>query len=112
MICTSSELADAGRAVRFDLQGSEGPVPCFAIRFQGRAHAYVNHCPHRGTELDWNPGEVFGESGLYLTCATHGAMFNPETGLCLAGPCVGQRLQALPLEEQDGVIIINAALNY
>lgn len=57
---------------------------------------YTNRCPHRGTELDWLPGRfVDPESGL-LRCATHGALFLPETGECIAGPCLGECLQPAP----------------
>jgi nitrite reductase/ring-hydroxylating ferredoxin subunit len=106
LICKSAALLDGGKAVRFDLPHGHGSAPCFTMRFDGKVFAYVNRCPHRGTELDWNPGEVFDETGLYLICATHGAMFDPQTGLCISGPCEGGRLQALPIEEHDGAVII------
>ena len=106
LICESAALLDGGKAVRFDLPHGHGSVPYFTMRFDGKVFAYVNRCPHRGTELDWNPGEVFDETGLYLICATHGAMFDPQTGLCISGPCEGGRLQALPIEEHDGAVII------
>ena len=77
-------------------------LPAIAYAFDGQAHAAINICPHRGTSLDWQPGEVFEESGLYLICATHGAMFDPDTGLCIAGPCVGAQLQKLPVQVVDG----------
>jgi len=85
LICKSAALLDGGKAVRFDLPHGHGSAPCFTMRFDGKVFAYVNRCPHRGTELDWNPGEVFDETGLYLICATHGAMFDPQTGLCISG---------------------------
>jgi nitrite reductase/ring-hydroxylating ferredoxin subunit len=28
-----------------------------------------------------------------LVCANHGAKFEPHTGVCVGGPCVGKRLQ-------------------
>jgi nitrite reductase/ring-hydroxylating ferredoxin subunit len=65
----------------------------FAIMHDGQTVAFDNVCPHRNTELDWNPGDVFDETGLYLICATHGAMFEPQSGLCVAGPCTKQRLR-------------------
>ena len=104
LICKSSDLKEGGSAVRFDLPDDNGGVSCFTIRFDGIAHAYFNRCPHRGTELDWNPGEVFDESGLYLICATHGATFDPQTGECLSGPCPGARLKKLQVEENGDVV--------
>jgi nitrite reductase/ring-hydroxylating ferredoxin subunit len=55
-------------------------------------------------ELDWQPGEFFEDSGLYLVCSTHGAIFEPSTGLCVAGPCRGARLEAIAVEERDGLV--------
>ena len=104
LICKSSDLKEGGIAVRFELPDDNGGISCFTIRFDNIAYAYVNRCPHRGTELDWNPGEVFDESGLYLICATHGATFDPQTGECLSGPCQGARLKKLQIEESGNVI--------
>jgi nitrite reductase/ring-hydroxylating ferredoxin subunit len=106
MICASAALPDGGNAVRFDLPLDRESTSCFVVRFSGKVFAYVNSCPHRGSELDWNPGEVLDETGLYLICATHGAMFDPQTGLCISGPCQGARLQALPIEERDGAVAL------
>jgi hypothetical protein len=49
-------------------------------------------------------GDFFDYSKLYLICATHGAMYLPESGLCVQGPCPGKRLQSVPIEERDGQI--------
>ena len=89
VICHADELTDGGRAVRFTLPmtGRASEVACFVIAYDGQIYGYVNSCPHRGTELDWQDGEVFEETGLYLICATHGALFEPDTGLCVGGPC-------------------------
>lgn len=50
VICASEALADGGNGVRFELSThSTG----FAVRHFGRVCAFVNRCPHGGTELDW-----------------------------------------------------------
>ena len=107
LICPSGELADGGPGVRFELGAhAQG----FAVRFLGRARAFVNRCPHAGTELDWQPGQFFEESGLYLMCSTHGALFEPGNGYCVAGPCRGASLEPLEIRERDGeVILLNHA---
>lgn len=101
-VCARDRLADSGRAHGFSVMRAGRILPAIAYAFDGQAHAAINICPHRGTSLDWQPGEVFEESGLYLICATHGAMFDPDTGLCIAGPCVGAQLQKLPVQVVDG----------
>jgi nitrite reductase/ring-hydroxylating ferredoxin subunit len=110
VICASAQLAEGGRGVRFALGEAEGAPSGFAIRYGGAVHAYVNRCPHMGTELDWQPGEFFDVGGLYLVCATHGALFQPATGSCVAGPCRGASLERLGTREENGrVSLLNEA---
>ena len=106
LICESAALAEGARGVRFELRQESGEEKGFAVRFNGRACAYVNRCPHLGTELDWQPGEFFEEGGLYLVCSTHGAVFEPDTGFCVAGPCHGASLEPLQVREKDGQLFL------
>ncbi|HUP97775.1 MAG TPA: Rieske (2Fe-2S) protein [Usitatibacter sp.] len=105
LICASAELADGGKGVRFELATRS---PGFAIRHYGKVHAYVNRCPHAGTELDWQEGEFRDETGYYLICSTHGALFEPGSGFCVAGPCRGASLERVAVREQDGQVILGA----
>ena len=106
VICGSAALAGGGRGVRFTLK-RHGEVACaFAIRYGGRVHAYLNRCAHVPIELDWLEGEFFDRSGLYLICSTHGATYEPDTGYCVMGPCKGQHLIALNVEERDGSVYL------
>ena len=102
LICASSRIEDGGTGVRFDLPWGAKSLAAFAVRKNGKAYAYLNSCPHQGTELDWQEGEFFDESTLYLICATHGAAFFPDSGYCCAGPCKGRSLVKVPVEELDG----------
>jgi len=109
LICASEALVDGGAGVRFTLRvdartGFEHTG--FAVRFRGKACGYVNRCPHQGTELDWQPGEFFEETGLYLVCSTHGALFAPNSGFCIAGPCRGASLEPLELREKEGQVFL------
>ena len=103
-VCPSAELAEAGPGVRFPLDAATNG---FAIRFRGRVSAFVNRCPHLGTELDLQAGEFFEESGLYLVCSTHGAIFEPDTGKCVAGPCRGASLELLQVREREGQVFLD-----
>jgi nitrite reductase/ring-hydroxylating ferredoxin subunit len=104
-ICGREELVDGGLAKRFTIHRQGKEVACFAVAFDGAAYAFENCCPHRGTELDWQPGEVFDPEGLYLVCATHGALFEPDSGRCVAGPCKGAELAKVPLTLRDGYVV-------
>ena len=104
LICPSAALADGGSGMRFEIERGGETMGAFAIRFRGVVHAYVNECRHQSTELDWNPGEFFEADRLYLICATHGALYEPDTGLCIEGPCRGARLSSVAVSERDGAI--------
>lgn len=105
LLCESADLVDGGRGVKFPLRpGTTG----FVVRFEGVVHGYVNTCPHAYTELDWQEADFFDAESMYLVCATHGALFAPETGYCIAGPCRGQRLAKLCVREQDGQVVLDA----
>ena len=97
----SGDLREGGAGLCFELAPT---VPAFVVRHQGRVRAWINRCPHRGTRLDWEPGEFFEEAGSHLVCASHGAVFQPHDGLCIGGPCRGARLQAVPVIEEGGQI--------
>ena len=105
-LCASSDLAERGQALVFDVLQYGQPVRAFALRFEGQVVAYLNRCLHVPVEMDWRPGEFFDDSGLYLICATHGAVYRPETGECIAGPCRGARLEPVEVVEQDGCIYL------
>ena len=105
-ICRSEELVEGADGVRFRIRPLDQHEGGFAIRYMGIARAFVNRCPHAGTELDWEPGRFFDESGLYLICSTHGAIFEPHTGYCVAGPCRGAALRKIEVGERDGEILL------
>ena len=69
----------------------------FVVRKKGQLFAYVNSCPHTGAPLDWNPDQFLDAQGVYIICAMHGALFEIDTGLCIQGPCINQRLERLPI---------------
>lgn len=103
-ICASEELVDQGRGVRFDVQFQGQARAAFAVRYRGRVYGYINACAHRAIELDWDPGAFFDEEGEHIVCATHGALYAPQTGTCVAGPCLGARLAVVPLEERSSEV--------
>lgn len=69
--------------------------------------AFENRCRHLPLPLDYGDGQFMDPSGQWLTCQTHGAMYEPTTGKCVEGPCRGASLRALPLEEKEGRLFIN-----
>lgn len=104
LICASDVLIDGGPGFRFAVMRYGKDEPAFAVRFRGQVFAYFNRCGHVPVELDWQHNEFFDHSKLYLICATHGALYAPETGRCLGGRCNGKGLMPLPVVERDGAI--------
>jgi nitrite reductase/ring-hydroxylating ferredoxin subunit len=107
VIGRASDLADGGPGLRFAVERGAVEVPAFAIRHRGVVHAYLNVCAHRELELDWVPGAFFDASRTMLICAAHGAIYEPDTGRCVEGPCIGACLVKLQVRERgDGAIAI------
>ena len=104
LIGRSETLLDGGPGLRFEVHRGGEMLPAFAVRFRGAVHAYINECRHQCTELDWNPGEFFDAERLYLVCATHGALYQPDSGVCVEGPCRGARLSRVAVRERDGAV--------
>jgi nitrite reductase/ring-hydroxylating ferredoxin subunit len=98
-------LADAGRlsettSVRFVIEIDGVSRDAFAVRYRGEIRAFVNTCRHEGRTLDFGDGHFFDETCDALVCVHHGARYQPETGVCFEGPCLGARLTPLKLERR------------
>jgi nitrite reductase/ring-hydroxylating ferredoxin subunit len=103
-ICESSALLEGGKGMRFPVTAGGEDGTAFVVRYDGKVYAYLNRCAHVPIELDWNEGEFFESSGLYLMCSTHGAIYMPETGRCAGGPCRGGRLRAVMAYEKENQV--------
>lgn len=103
----SQRVLEKGDGVRFDLPQLGPHATGFLVRFEGRPYAYVNRCAHVPVELDWEHGKFFNITQEYIICATHGAMYAPQTGHCVMGPCTGKRLSVIPVSEKDGTITVH-----
>jgi len=109
-LCNSRDLLEGGEAVPFDVEYGGQTCRAFAIRFEGRPHAYLNRCTHVAMEMDYQPNRFFDDSGQWLLCATHGAAYRPDTGACAGGPCRGG-LVRITLSEAEGVVRWHTAYN-
>jgi len=105
-LCRLDEVPDGG-ARGFPLDAADDASPKVIVVRRGRAAwVYRNRCPHRGTPLDWVPDRFLDVGGEHLICATHGAVFRIEDGLCLAGPCAGDALVAVAATVADGEVVL------
>ena len=109
-LCASSDLLNSGLAVSFDVVYLGQTCRAFAVRYQGQVFGYLNRCSHVAMEMDYQPDRFFDLTGHRLICATHGAMYQPDTGSCVGGPCRGG-LVKITLDESGGVVHWHTAHN-
>lgn len=109
-LCQSVDLLDSADAVPFDVIYGGQTCRAFAIRYQGEVHAYLNRCSHVAMEMDYQPNHFFDSTGHWLMCATHGALYQPQTGACRGGPCRGGLIK-IAISEYDGVVHWHTAYN-
>lgn len=103
-LCASSELAERGKAVLFDVMHFHEKLRGFALRHDGQVVAYLNRCLHVPTELDWQPGEFLDAEREFIICSIHGASYAPQDGRCVGGPCGRGKLTRLKVIERDGEV--------
>jgi len=105
-ICGLDEVPEGG-ARGFSIRGEGGEVlRLIVVRTRGGVRVYENRCPHRGTPLDWAPGRFLDDTGEFLVCSTHGALFRIEDGECLSGPCPGEFLKARAARVIEGRLVL------
>lgn len=104
-LCALAEIAD-GAARGVDPLG-QGHDTMFLVRKGAAVYGWRNFCPHRGHDrMAWEKDGYLTHDGARIVCGAHGAEYEIETGICVAGPCVGKRLTAVPLEIRDGQVFV------
>jgi len=104
-LCNVNEFADPD-AKGFIIEPQLGGIKVIIVKYNGRYYAYKNSCPHTLGPLDWMPGNFLDQDKKFILCATHGAVFKIDDGLCIHGPCVGQYLQQIPFKVLDNTLAI------
>ena len=78
----------------------------FVVRKGEQVFAYLNWCPHNQVLIDQIPNKFFNSDMSYIQCSQHGALFEINNGLCVEGPCEGERLKSLDVNVEDGIIYL------
>lgn len=85
----------------------DGEAESLILHRQGdEVRAWLNICPHAGRRLDWAPGQFLKSADGLLVCAAHGASFELARGVCVAGPCRGERLRAVAVVLRRGKVLV------
>ena len=79
----------------------------FVLCYNGTFAAFVNLCPHWNVDLDLGRGEFFDERFDAIICRNHGALFEPHTGRCKAGPCVGAGLERFEVTRDGPDLLVH-----
>lgn len=90
-------------SVNADIDGENEAILLY--RNSDEIQAWLNICPHAGRRLDYAPGKFLMQDGD-LVCAAHGATFRLDNGECVAGPCRGASLKAVPLQCVEGQVFL------
>jgi nitrite reductase/ring-hydroxylating ferredoxin subunit len=101
------ELDDPG-CREFRVGTGDWPFKGFVVRRGNEVFAYQNYCMHVGHPLNWQPNEFLNKDGNLIVCSSHGALYEIDTGVCIAGPCPGKALNNIPVEIRNGSIVVRA----
>lgn len=96
----------AGGSMQYSIEHNGETLELFVLEQAGKFYAYENCCPHMGVNLNWQTDVFLDIDRAHIQCATHGAQFRIDNGLCEWGPCLGQSLRQLELKLVDGKLIL------
>ena len=105
-ICALDELSDPG-SLEFQWGEGDWPLEMFDIRQGNSAFGYLNRCPHAGHALNWQSDRFLTNKRDLILCQSHGARFTIDEGLCVLGPCPGERLRPIKLLLHDGDVLVD-----
>lgn len=71
--------------------------------------ACVDLCPHQDLPLSWRTRDILSADGAALICSNHDARFALADGICTSGPCVGTRLDMVPIRIENGQVLLGDA---
>lgn len=109
VLCRLTDLEDGG-CRGFTVGEGDWPLRGLVLRSPDGVRAFVNHCPHAGHRLNQEPHRFLTSDGALILCASHGALFERDGGLCIAGPCAGKRLIPVPVKiDADCVLLADGA---
>lgn len=102
-ICMTEEIPER-EARSYETNNGE---TIFITQRDGSFYAYQNLCPHLQTELEFLENKFLDADGEFIECSTHGALFDVESGECISGPCMGDKLEKVDIKvHSDGGIYL------
>jgi nitrite reductase/ring-hydroxylating ferredoxin subunit len=105
VVCRAEALGD-GLTAKFRIGRGKEAREGFVIRHEGRLHAYRNECRHVPMTMDWVENRFLSRDSCWIQCATHGALYEIASGLCVSGPPSGKHLKRLGVAEENGNVVV------
>jgi len=102
-LCRVEDISDPG-AKGFRFRKDQALFAGFLVRQGDRVAGYVDSCPHNGWPLAVLDDRYLTRSGDRILCAAHGAVFRPDDGVCVGGPCAGESLTPWPVAVVEGEV--------
>lgn len=103
VLCRVDEIE---RAKGFRFRTEDAAFFGMVLREGERVWGFVDSCPHTGQPLSFFGDRYFTREGDLLLCTGHGALFRPESGECVSGPCNGRGLTPWPVKVEDGCVVV------
>jgi nitrite reductase/ring-hydroxylating ferredoxin subunit len=104
------EIDDPG-CREFQIGEGDWPFRGFVVRRGDNIYAYQNFCMHVGHPLNWKPNSFLTKDGGKIICASHGALYEIASGVCVAGPCPGKKLRAVEVTVRDGQVFVRGPVS-
>ncbi|NVJ59546.1 MAG: Rieske (2Fe-2S) protein [Gammaproteobacteria bacterium] len=102
-ICRRQEVTEVPKVFAAEEIARTGVI---VVEKNNTVRAFENVCPHAFARLDFANTPVAALDGYHILCNVHGAQFDPVSGVCTLGPCVGAKLTSLKVKEVEHDIYI------
>lgn len=103
--CLSTDLTDPG-SKQVEISVGRQTHELFIVLKDAQFFAYRNSCPHTGAPLNWQEDQFLDLDNSFIQCGVHDARFEIASGLCVAGPCNGDKLSPLKLQIEGNQILV------
>lgn len=98
-LCQQQDIKETqARGFEIAINAKQQPLAVLLLRYDNELYCYQNRCPHLGIPLNWQPDDFLSIEHTHIQCSTHGALFKPDDGQCIMGPCNGEQLTPLTIE--------------
>ena len=104
-VCDIKEIME-NECINIKIAKGKKQKSIFAVKKNGGFFVYLNSCPHIGTPLNLIPNKFLSHNDNHIICSTHGALFEIETGFCIAGPCINKSLIKIPAAIKNNALFI------